>query len=120
MVVRTNTRYRNSSGVIGHEHQVAIAVPVRAPQPNGLPSSGEGGDLDLIEDAICSLLETESESLFVAVITTSGMREFALYTRSPEQVKQKFERVRSSIKTHEIQLMIKPDKDWHGYFRLIK
>jgi hypothetical protein len=118
MFVRTNMGYRSFRGVIGYEHQVGIAVPLRAPQPNGLPSSEEIGDLDFIEDTICSLLETGRESLFVAVINTSGMREFVLYTRSPEQVKQKFEQLRSGITSHTIQLMIQPDKDWQVYMLL--
>ena len=120
MFVRTNTAYRNFRGVIGYEHQVGIAVRLICPEPSGLPSSTECRDLDAIEDAICDLLEAGAESLFVAVITTSGMREFVLYTRSPEQVKQKFEELRSRVKSHEIQLMIQPDKDWKVYARLSK
>jgi hypothetical protein len=118
MFVRTNAGYRNFKGAIGYEHQVGIAVPLLHPEPSGLPASTELHDLDFIEDAICELLETDGESLFVAVITTSGMREFVLYTRSPEQVKRKFEELRNKVKSHEIQLMIQPDKDWQVYARL--
>jgi hypothetical protein len=118
MFVRTNARYRNMSGVAGFEHQVGIAVPLHHPEPSGLPSSIEIRDLDFIEDAVCESLEAGGESLFVAVITTSGMREFVLYTSSPERVKQKFELLQSNITSHEIQLMIQPDKDWKVYARL--
>ena len=120
MFVRTNTGYRGFRGAIGYEHQVGIAVPLLHPEPSGLRSLTECGDLDAIEDAICDSLEAGRESLFVAVITTSGMREFVLYTRSPEQVKQKFEELRSRVKSHEIQLMIQPDKDWKVYARFSK
>lgn len=57
----------------------------------------------------------QMESLLVAVITTSGMREFVFYTREPEHVKQRFAGLRRSITSHEIQLMIQPDKKWKVY-----
>jgi len=120
IVVRAITGYRKFGGVIGYAHQVGIAVPLNAPEPSGLPSSIEIGALDSIEDSICGLLETQRESLYVAAITSNGMREFVFYTRSPEQVKQKFEQLRRSINSHQIQLMIQQDKDWQVYSRLVK
>ena len=115
MIVRSNTGYKEFGSVPGYEHQVGIAVPLRAPEPTGLPSPAEDAELGQIEDAICQSLEAQAESLFAAIITTSGMREFVFYTREPESVKQRFEQLRSGITSHEIQLMIRPDKDWGVY-----
>src|SRR5207247_2195903 len=97
MIVRSNTGYRNVGSVPGYEHQVGIAVPLRAAEPTGLPSPTEDAELGQIEDAICQSLEAQAESLLVAIITTSGMREFVFYTRAPESVKQRFEQLRSGI-----------------------
>ena len=118
MIVRSNTGYKEFGRVPGYEHQVGIAVPLRAPEPTGLPSPAENAELGQIEDAICQLLETQAESLFAAIITTSGMREFVFYTRAPESVKKRFEQLRRSITSHEIQLTIRPDKDWGVYGRI--
>jgi hypothetical protein len=120
MFVRTNTIYRDIMGVIGYEHQVGIAVPLRIQELSGLPSSEEFEELNSIEDSICGLLEIERESLFVAAISTGGMREFVFYTRSPELVKQKFQQLQSTISSHGIQLMIQLDRDWKIYKRLTK
>jgi hypothetical protein len=117
VILRCHAGYRAFKGVAGYEYQVGIVVPLCAPEPSGLPSSPEVAELDQMEDAICSALEAERESLFVAVISTGGMREFVFYTRDPEQVKLKFEQLRASIKTHRIQLMIQPDKDWAVFAR---
>ena len=119
MFVRTNAAYRGFKGVQGYEHQVGIAVPLVDPEPSGLPSTIENAELSAIEDNLCGLLQTANESIFVAAITTSGMREFVFYTRDPEQVKQKFEQARSTFRTIEIQLMIQPDSEWNIYARLI-
>jgi len=82
MIVRANTGYREFGSLPGYEHQAGVAVPFRAPDPTGLPSSAENGQLNEIEDAIRDSMQEHAESLLVAIITTSGMREFVLYTRA--------------------------------------
>jgi hypothetical protein len=119
MFVRTNAAYRPFKGVQGYAHQVGIAVPLVDPEPSGLPSTIENAELSTIEDNLCGLLQTANESIFVAAITTSGMREFVFYTRDPERVKQRFEEARRRIQNHEIHLMIQPDSEWNIYARLI-
>lgn len=118
MIVRFHSGYGKFKGVEGYEHQVGIAVPLNAPEPSGLPSSAENRELDSVEDALCAALESGRESLLVAIITTSGMREFVFYTLAPEQVKAKFEQLRKNINSHKIQLMIQPDKEWDVFARL--
>ena len=117
MFVRTNEAYREHGSVAGYEHQVGIAVPLNNAESSGLPASEEIAQLDEIEDAICSSLEEQAESLFVAVITTSGMREFVFYTREPQSVKRRFEQLRNRITSHELQLMIQADRTWRTYDR---
>ena len=118
MIVRSNTGYREFGAVPGYEHQVGIAVPLRAPEPTGLPSPAEDAQLSEIEDVICKALQEHAESLLVAIITTSGMREFVFYTRAPQQLRQRIEQLRNGITSHEIQLMIQSDKTWGIYGQL--
>jgi len=115
MFVRTNTGYREYGSIAGYEHQVGIAVPLKNAASSGLPTSEENTQLGEIEDAICGTLEEQAESLLVAVITTSGMKEFVLYTRDPQGVKLRFEQLRNRIGSHEIQLMIQEDRTWRTY-----
>lgn len=119
MIVRMNAAYRNFTGVEGYDHQVGIAMPLLDPQPSGLPSTAENAALDEIEEDLCGLFEQGKESIFVAVITTSGMRELVFYTRDPENVKAKFEQAKSRVDGHQVQLLIQPDKEWKIYERLI-
>jgi len=97
---------------------VGIAVRLHSPETTGLPSREENAELLAIEDAMCPALQEQAESLLVAIITTGGMREFVFYTHAPEQVKLRFERIRKSITSHEMQLMIQPDEDWEAYAQL--
>jgi len=95
-------------------------VPLKKPLETGLPSSEEITELGAIEDALCESLEADKESFLVIVVTTSGMQEFVLYTGSPEKVKAKFEGLRGKISSHQIQLMIQPDKDWQVFAHLTR
>jgi hypothetical protein len=115
MIVRTNTGYREFGALPGYEHQVGIAVPLRAPEATGLPSPEENAELGVIEDAIRDSLQERAESLLVAVITTGGMREFVFYTRAPKQLEERLKQLREHITSHEIQVMIQPDKNWEIY-----
>ena len=118
MIVRSNTGYEQFGSVPGYEHQVGIAVPLHTPETTGLPSSEENAELGAIEDTLCLALEEQAKSLFAAVITTNGMREFVFYTRAPQDVQERFGQLRDQITSHQLQLMIQPDKDWAVYVRL--
>jgi hypothetical protein len=117
-IMRLNSGYAKFGNIHGYEHQVGIAIPLRAPEESGLPSPEEDAELAEIEGSLCLALEQDAESLLVAIITTGGMREFVFYTRAPQYVRQRFERFRDGIGSHEIQLMIQPDKDWDVYAQL--
>ena len=118
MIVRSNAGYRDFGSVPGYEHQVGIAVPLRNAEPTGLPSPAEDAKLGEIEDLISNSLQEQAESLLVAIITTSGMREFVFYTRDPQRVKHRFEQLRNHVTSHELQLMIQVDEAWEIYAQL--
>ena len=118
MILRTHEGYRDFLGVSGFEHQVSIAVPFHYADANGFPRAEESQELDVLENAICSLFEPENESLFVASVTGDGHREFVLYTRNPDAVKRKFKALENRVTTHKVFLKIQPDKDWHEYSQL--
>src|SRR3954470_20815437 len=61
-----------------HGIQIGIAIPLHDAQRNGLPTAAELPQLDAIEALIDA--EVAERAVLVAVITTSGMREFVLYT----------------------------------------
>jgi Family of unknown function (DUF695) len=63
-------------------------------------------------------LEEQAESLFVAVITTGGMREFVYYTCEPRRVEERMVELRERIPSHELQLIIQSDRGWQIYAQL--
>jgi hypothetical protein len=72
-----------------------------------------------IEDQICAEFEVGNESLFAAVITTGGVREFVFYTSNPQGVEVKLQNLRETIHSHTIQGMIRPDDNWDAYRQFV-
>lgn len=94
--------------------------PCRFGTPNrpDCRSPSEDAELGEIEDLIRCSFQEHAESLLVAIITTSGMREFVLYTRDPQRVTQRFQQLRNHIASHELQLIVQLDKTWGIYGQL--
>lgn len=118
MVVRRNDGYRKLGKIGGYEHQAAIAIRLNEPDAAGMPAAEEEKRLKDVESQVRAALEDKAESLLVVVLTTVGTRELVFYTRAPEDVRQRFEKLRSAIKGHEMQLMLQPDPDWVFYSQL--
>jgi hypothetical protein len=119
LIARANVALKPFVGHPKYSHQVGVAVPFRLPDENGFPPSDEAAELMDIEDKICSELEVGNESLFAAIITTDGMREFVFYTSNPQTVEIKLKKLRDTIESHIVQGMIKPDEDWSVYRQFV-
>ena len=115
MIVRCDVGQFPLSRHPAYGHQVGIAVPLLAPDDQGLPLPPELEMLERLEEDIVMTMCRDSTSVLVAVVTTSGMREFVLYTRSSESVKAHHVTIAQRYPTHDIQLLIQPDPDWQVF-----
>ena len=112
MVVRTNESAKGLMGHTDYKHRVGFAVPLKAPNDAGLPQGDEVGLLDEVEDALADILEAEQNSLMVLVVSTSGMREFVFYTRTPSQIEGYAQSVQQNFAEYELQFYVEADPDW--------
>jgi hypothetical protein len=119
LIARVNSALKRFSGHPQYPHQVGVAVPFRSPDENGFPPPDESAELAEIEEMLCSKLETQNESLFAAVITTAGMREFVFYTSNPKSVESKLRELEQTVRSHQIQRMIRSDEDWGVYRQFV-
>jgi hypothetical protein len=120
LIARINRGLIPLIGDSRYGHCIGVAVQFKAPTDNGFPLPEESAQLSEIEDALAAALEQNHESLFAAVITTNGMREFLFYTSDVEAVKAKLAVVIERIDTYEkVGRAIKPDPDWTIYRRLV-
>jgi Family of unknown function (DUF695) len=119
LIARANVGLKPFVGHPRYAHQIGVAIPLRAPDENGFPSSDESAELTDIEDKLCAELTGGNESLFAAVITTGGMREFVFYTSDSKSAELKLKKISETILTHTLQGMIRDDKEWSVYRQFV-
>lgn len=118
IVIRLNTSLAPLAGSAEFPLQVGIAVKLHEPRENGMPGADEGADLHRIEDDLFVSLAHANMSLFAAVITMNGMREFVFYTADEALVRTRVGEIRAIVWTHEMQLIVRPDPTWAVYREL--
>lgn len=91
-------------------------MPLRSPDPGGLPTPEETEELNAIEDVIDRLVG--DKAVMVAVVTTGQMREFVLYTGSGEWIAQFDADLQAAAGDHEVQVMAQTDPEWNVYASL--
>lgn len=107
-----------AAAVRGHpqlRHRVGVAVPLNAPDADGLPGAEEMDTLRSIEDAVSAALGTGTRAVHVLVITTSGMRELVYHTTEPWTVPSAIESVAARFPSHEVQFIQEDDPEWNVY-----
>jgi Family of unknown function (DUF695) len=115
MFVRINDGLHPIVGKPPFDQRFGVAVPLRAPDPNGFPVADESEALNKIEDELLNTFQSSRQTLLALVITTSGFREFVFYTSVAEQIGPAMEQVRARTASHELQFYIQPDKSWEVY-----
>lgn len=117
LLVRINSGLEPHLTSTDLRYQIGIAVPFLSADSNGFPSAAEVESLHAIEDRIYDGLAADGDTELAAVITTGGMREFVLYTRTPEPMKTELATLQAGITTHRVQVMMKEDAVWSTYRR---
>jgi len=94
---------------------VGVAVPLHAPEPNGLPGTDESIALGEIEDNLLSALCASRQTIPALVITTGGFREFVFYTSVPHEAAKALENLRDTTSSHKLQFYVESDPKWQVY-----
>lgn len=116
VIVRFNTSMAAAVGHPEHTIRVGVAVPLRNPDPGGLPTFEESEQLNEIEDEIDRLVG--DRAVMVAVVTTGEMREFVLYTGSGDWIAKFDGDLQAAAGDHEVQVMAQRDPEWTVYSSL--
>jgi hypothetical protein len=113
--------HKGLGAIVGHAaypFRVGVATRVRATAANGMPTPEENATLQEVEDRLQLALEAEREAILVVALTTNGVKEWVLYTSDVEATKRRMESFGPTVKTHQLQMVIREDKHWDVYRQL--
>lgn len=120
LIARTNHGLISLVADARYQHCVGVKIQFSSAGENGMPSREESRQLIEVEDLIAAELEQDHESLFAAILTTSGMREFLFYTSDPHAVKKKLVELAKKIHSHPLRYTVRSDPEWSIYRRLVQ
>jgi len=115
VATRFNVALRPIAGRDEFPDRLGIIAPLHDANDRGFPDRAEIRQLDSIEELIEKRLGGGNESLLAGVVTSSGMREFVVYTSNIESAKVKAEAVTREVMTHELQVIVRNDPQWRVY-----
>ena len=107
---------------VGHpefRNQLGIAVRLKNPTGDGMPTTEESAALNQIENEIVRRFLPGNESLLAAVVTARGTREFVLYTSDPDAARTKAAALARENPRHRIQFVVRDDPGWSQFRTLV-
>jgi hypothetical protein len=113
MIARLNRSARSLIPDRRHGIRIDIIVPFLDADHRGMPSDAEQNELAVFEDYIET--RVAGSAVLVAVMTTSGMREFVLHTDSSDWIDGFQRDLAVALPTHKAQMRTQLDLDWTVY-----
>ena len=114
-IIRLNTGVKKIVGHPSYSYRIGIAIPLKNPQENGLPSPEENLDFYKIEDEIFNLFQNNNEAFVCVIITTNGMKEFVIYSTTDQDIETKIDSLKSKFSEYDFQNYVQKDKNWDTY-----
>lgn len=120
MIIRLNTGVKE---IVGHPlfpYRIGIAIPLKHPQENGLPIHEEQQYFYQIEEEIYNLFQNNDEAFVCILITTSNFKEYVMYSKTNQKIKQKIHALKSKFPEYDFQHYVQKDKNWDMYKNIDK
>jgi hypothetical protein len=115
MLIRKNSGLDKIAGNTNYSMSCGIAFKLLFPDENGLPNIGNEPELNDLEDDIFETYETDLNSIVAAIITTSGFREFVLYTKNVKEFNLRLEKLKTKYPKYELTSYNRKDENWETY-----
>ena len=115
MFVRKNDGCKNIAGHKDYPFRCGIAFELNKPTENGLPSSEENHELNDLEDRIFELYQNDLSGIVTLIITTSGFREYVLYSKSSATFNEKLKQLCSLNTNYNLTSYCELDRNWSQF-----
>ncbi|MGZ5463386.1 MAG: DUF695 domain-containing protein [Thermoanaerobaculia bacterium] len=117
---RINTGAAPLAGNLSLRDQAVVVIRCQQSDADETPSDGDSTGLSVTRERVMELLQSDKESICVAVLTGPNLQRLVFYTSSPESVESRITALRPAIHPHEILLRIQEDDEWSVYHELAR
>lgn len=115
MLIRKNVGCEKIAGNKKYSTGCGIAFQLKFPDENGLPNTEKEPELNTLEDDIFEIFESDLNSIVPMVITTSGFREYVIYTKNLTEFQNRLSKLKEKYKQYELTSYNKEDGNWETY-----
>jgi len=91
LFLRYRTPILGPDGVEGYGRLLRILWPFETENSGALPSTNQSSDMELFEDRLCGVLETDSHAFLAAVLTFDGARQWVFHTSDVGECQRRLE-----------------------------
>lgn len=103
-----------------YNHRIEITWTFNEKHETGLPSNAESEEMRKFEDAIVESVESDLQSVLVAVFTWNNTRTWFYYTKSSEEFNTRINKALSEFEEKlPIELSKTVDSNWNEYKEIL-
>lgn len=117
MIVRLNESAKEWVRHPNLSIRVGFAIPLKNPNPNGMPDTTESEVFAEIEDGIASLISETGPSIQALVVTTGTFKEFVFYIQNGSSIANVHKQASLKFPDYEVQCYGENDPKWLGYLQ---
>lgn len=115
MLIRKNVGLEKIAGNKNYSMSCGIAFKLLFPDENGFSDIENEPELNKLEDDIFEIFETDLNSIVSTIITTSGFREFVLYTKNVDEFNLRLDKLKDKYQQYELTSYNQNDQNWSTY-----
>ncbi|GEP52825.1 hypothetical protein FNO01nite_34970 [Flavobacterium noncentrifugens] len=115
MLIRKNDGLNQIAGNINYSTSCGIAFKLLRPDEKGLPNAESEPELNDLEDDIFEIFENDLNSIVSTVITTSGFREYVLYSKNVDEFNSRLEKLQAKYQKYELTSYNRKDEGWETF-----
>jgi hypothetical protein len=119
-VIRARQHLTDWVGHPDYSRKLTIAWSYRPVDESGMPSDTTYKQMDAFEDALFEALERGPSTIFVAVYTHNGRREWIGYTRDIDESESLMTRALEEHEHYPLELSTEEDPQWAEYLTLLQ
>ncbi len=115
LLIRRNDGLAAMANRAPYATRLTVSVTFHHPDDQGMPSGEESFALGSLEDSLTNQLTARAGSVFAAVVTGEGRRDYVFYTKAPAEADSLAKQIVQGQPGIAASVRSESDPSWSGY-----